>query len=589
MRTLSFVIKKCRLGTATGIGILTAVALFIFASLTDQCVAKDFGQRGEGVYGAANLTLTYGALFRVEDQKESNMDENSDDGNRNFDTGLVSSQFKALGELEVKTDLDGGMTAGFFGRGFVLYDSEIYNASNDHDSPFTNNNNAMYGGSLSRNNSFTDKLEDRMGFDVDHLDAFVFVENEMAEHPFFAKLGWHVVSWGESTFIQSGISSVINPADLSLASLPGTEIREILLPVNQVSASYGLTSNLSVSGYYQLDWEEYVLPPAGSYFSDLDLIGDGAENLLLATSDLPLPPLSFPYLDLDRASDDDPKDSGQFGVSLTWFSRALGETEFSLYYINHHMKTPDFVFKADGRGDYNAGLDPSDDLGGFLYYIDTSRYALKYYEDVQLFGFSFATDLPFLYDMAFSGEVAYHKDRPVQTVDIQSAVQEMLMGGAGTVVYASTREDFITAQATFSQNFMMPSVADDIFLLAEVGMVQTVDIDEFYRGTRPGDKFSWGYVADLTLTYYDALGKMWSYLSGTILDVSFNFSHDVKGVSPIAGGSFTENNKSAGVKVTADWNETVTMAVGYNTFWGGGSKNSLADRDNVSFKMQWRW
>ena len=134
-------------------------------------------------------------------------------------------------------------------------------------------------------------------------------------------------------------------------------------------------------------------------------------------------------------------------------------------------------------------------------------------------------------------------------------------------------------------------MADDVFVLAEVGTVyvEGVDDGEFFRGARPGDQFAWGYKSRLTLTYFDALGELWDVLSGTDVAVKFNFSHDVDGVSAIPVGSFTDNQKAFGIGLDATWQNTITASLGYNNFFGADNDNALVDRDNVTFNLKYRF
>ncbi len=63
------------------------------------------------------------------------------------------------------------------------------------------------------------------------------------------RLGKHVLNWGESTFIPNGINA-INPFDVSQLRLPGSELREALLPVSMVSMSVAPTYALSLEAFY---------------------------------------------------------------------------------------------------------------------------------------------------------------------------------------------------------------------------------------------------------------------------------------------------------------------------------------------------
>lgn len=577
---------------------IIALAMCLF--FVPQSLAMKFSSSDAKTTGSLDLTLSYGAMWRVEDQDESARgmtDPNSDDGDRNFDTGLVSNLFKALGEFEVTHFME-GHTVGFFGRGFALYDSEIEGASNDHDSPITNNNNAMYGGSLRKNNEFTSKTEGILGKDIDFLDAFVYGRFfEATAHPFSFKLGWHLVNWGESTFITHGISSVMSHVDASKAALPGTELKEILLPTNQVSATYTLIPNLSLRGYYQFEHEATIFP-VGNYFSDLDILVEGAENALVPIAALGLglvPEVdASTFIGLDRTGNIDPDEEGQYGISLSWFAEALNETEFAVYYLNYHRKLPDLTLKGFG-GEANATINipQTDPRYWAIMGLDTSSYALTYFDDVKLFGLSFSTNLPYV--GAFSGEVAYHQNIPMQTTNLGAGLG--ILGGllasgvSNPVVPLSTREDLITAQVTFLQTLRYPSIADDITILAEVGIVHMPDLDdgEVFRGFDRCNKTSWGYKGMIELVYYNGVGKYIDALSGTDLITTLNFSHDVNGLSPIPAGSFTEDQKSIGFKVEAVWHSMVSASIGYNVFFGGGNNNILGDRDNITFSLKWRY
>lgn len=47
-----------------------------------------------------------------------------------------------------------------------------------------------------------------------------------------------------------------------------------------------------------------------------------------------------PLLGTRRGADQDPDDSGQWGVALRWYSEDLNSTEFGFYYVNYHSRLP---------------------------------------------------------------------------------------------------------------------------------------------------------------------------------------------------------------------------------------------------------
>jgi len=575
-------------------------AILVLGLSCSSASAIELNFKDGDLTGLLDITMSYANMWRVSDQREGRAgmtDPNADDGNRNFDTGLVSNIGKLVYDFRLQTDR-GDNTIGIFSRGYAFWDTEIRNATNDNKSPATNNSGALYGGSLRRTNTFTDRTQDRSGSDVEILDFFLFGEfAKSSNHPFSIRVGNQVVSWGESAFIQSGISSIINPADISKAKIPGTEVKEILLPLYQVYSSVDATSSLSFSAYYQFNWQNTIAPPHGTFLSTNDFIADdGAENLLIPVVPPPAAPfVNTPFLGLDRAGDIKADDSGQWGVSANWYSETLNDTEFGFFYINYHRKIPDLVVMSDGLGsvDHIWTGPPIPPLQGAVTYFDSSRYAHKYFEDVQLVGFSWNTMLPRI-DVAFSGEIALHHDIPIQTTPSPAAIQALAPGGVpapGTVVNLSSREDMVITQIFFNKDMNFPAIADDIGFVMECGLVQALDLDddEIWRGPRPADDTAWGYKAKLTLTYFDAFVHLWDALTSTDLQVLLSWDHDVDGVSAIPAGSFTDHEKAVGIGFEVAWQNIITANITYNNFFGAGSKSAISDRDNISFTFKYRF
>jgi hypothetical protein len=101
------------------------------------------------------------------------------------------------------------------------------------------------------------------------LDAYVYGSFQIAQdHDARVRLGRHVLNWGESAFIQ-GVNQ-INPIDVPALRRPGTEIKEVLMPVGMLSANVGLGKGVSVEGFYQFEWKNSVLDGCGTYFLPVD-------------------------------------------------------------------------------------------------------------------------------------------------------------------------------------------------------------------------------------------------------------------------------------------------------------------------------
>lgn len=283
-----------------------------------------------------DTTLSHGVAFRVEDHDDALLsDVNGDDGNRNYGRGLIGNVSRFTSEL----DLQFG-NVGAFARVTGFQDYE--NQSGDRD-----------------RKPLSGAAKSRVGRDVELLDAYVSAAVDVGDSVVDARIGSQVLNWGESTFIQGGINA-INPFDVARLRLPGSELREALVPVPMVSASVAPTDNLSVEGFYQIGWEETEIDPVGSYFSVTDYVGAGAERVeidltshpsLGAVADLHCatrpgqscagnPDDEDNYLFANRLSSRLARDSGQWGVAFRWFAEELNDTEFGFYYVNYHSRLP---------------------------------------------------------------------------------------------------------------------------------------------------------------------------------------------------------------------------------------------------------
>lgn len=559
------------------LGLVVTAGCYFVAMPT---LAKEFslGSNWEGTF---DTSLTYSTMFRLKDadrslmtigtggaealnQAADNHNPNTDDGNFNFESGeQVTNTLKVSYDLSLKRTLDSGATLGFFNRGLGFYDSVIKDEGTAYDGTTQFVNNRVSVGADPTD--FSDGTKDRIGSDAKFLDAFVYYQGDLGEMPLVLRAGWQVINWGENAFIQSGISNAINPADVTQAKLPGTAVKDILLPQGAVFGSVGLSDSITVEAYYQYEWKRTIAPASGTFFSTNDFIAeDGGESLILPT------PANFngPHPFYTRGENVEPSDSGQWGLSLRWFSEDLNETDFGFYALNYHSKLP--TIGVSGKP------------------IPGATYNIAYLEDIKLYGISFNT---VAWDTAFSGEVAYHEGAQVQTVRFGPAAigKGIAANGDPSKSLIATPENIVVSQLTINRNLSSSAIfrdlADSINFIIEVGSVYTPDLEdgELYRGLDRADQFAWGYKGKFNLTYFDGIGQHISSLSGTDLGVSFVFSHGVDGVSAIPAGSFTEDAKSLGVNISANWQNTIEASLGFNYF----SDSVLEDRDNVTFTLKY--
>ena len=332
------------------------------------------------VRGSLDTTISHGMTWRVERQEERArhfLSSNSNDGNLNYGRGLVSNTSKFTSDLDL-----GYRNFGLFVRATGYLDFENEDGMGDR-------------------TAFRPEAADLLDHEVDILDAYVTGAFDVGDAALDLRIGSHVLNWGESTFIQNGINA-FNRFDVSKLRLPGSELREALVPIPMVSLSVAPSYNLSVEGFYQFDWEETVIDPVGSYFSTTDYAGPGAREAVIADPGLAgllepfgsdfdryftfgalrpainadlqsytvnhpqLGPISVPlplepevdadFMTVMRGPDREPGDSGQWGGALRYLSEDLNDTEFGLYWVNYHSRLPTVRARTAPREGIEAGL-----------------------------------------------------------------------------------------------------------------------------------------------------------------------------------------------------------------------------------------
>jgi hypothetical protein len=211
-------------------------------------------------------TVTYNVITRLKDQDDGLIGPehaNTDDGDRNFDKGLVMNRFDLLSELDVVYK-----TYGVRFSGAAWYDF-VYNSSNDNDSPATVNHDSV------PYNEFTDETKDLHRSDVELLDAFTFGSFYVGNSMLSYRGGQFAQWWGESFFFgDNGVAGAMAPVDVSKAStLPNTQGKELIRPIPQISATLQFENNIELGAYYQFKFDPARMMATGSYFSFVDLIG----------------------------------------------------------------------------------------------------------------------------------------------------------------------------------------------------------------------------------------------------------------------------------------------------------------------------
>ena len=324
-----------RLKSHRQLGVVLPVLLAMLWGTPAAAFQFDF----EMVEGSLDSTLSYGMSWRTSDRDDDIIglanggnaySVNGDDGNLNYDDGdLFSNIAKITSELELR---DKNNNVGIFLRGSAFYDFE--NEDGDRD-----------------RTDLSSDAKDMVGKDAEILDAYIWGNFTLADMPGQVRVGDQVLSWGESTFIQNGIN-IINPFDVSKLRVPGAELREGLVPVGMVSASFSPTEALTFEGFYQYNWEKVEIDPTGFYWSSTDIPGKSGDRVLLGFGDwsdlgtswqgavLPFEVTDDRFMMVPRIADNKPSDDGQYGLAMRVYAPGLNDTEFGFYFINYHSRVP---------------------------------------------------------------------------------------------------------------------------------------------------------------------------------------------------------------------------------------------------------
>ncbi len=596
-------------GSRRRLGLALPVTVF---SLLLPSAAYTIEFRKNEFFGSWDTTLSYGLMARVQDRDKNLIgianggraySVNGDDGNLNYGQGIVSNVAKITSEVELNYRNYGGFVRA---TGFYDYENEK---------------------GKRKKADLTGEALHRVGSDVRLLDAYLWGRFDLGDKPGEIRAGNQMLSWGESTFIQNSIN-VINPVDVNRLRTPGAELREALLPVPIISASLGTTENTSIELFYQVQWDETIIDPPGTYFSTNDFAGEGGSRVLLGFGAVPdtipddtivSPPANSAVV--SRGADRKPGDGGQYGVAFRFFVPQLNDTEFGLYYINYHSRLP-LIGATTGTAAAAAGVDPQGRT-----YVQTTRYFISYPEDIRLFGASFNTTLGAT-GIALQGEFSFRKDTPLQIDDAEilfaalgaqdnlspgntGAADLARYGQLGLVPFETDLPGYIQrdvgqAQMTATKLFGPTWGADLAVLLGEVGVNHVYDMPDkdvlrldgpgtflsgnaalaarhfgvYEKDQRFADDTSWGYRLLGRLVYNNVFNSI-------NLIPRLAWAHDVKGVSPGPGGSFIEGRKAITIGLGADYQNVYSADIGYTRYWGAGRYNLINDRDFIAANIKY--
>lgn len=506
-------------------------------------------------------TIKYSLGWRVESPDASVADNsigvqaNTNDGDLNFNRGLISNRVDLLSEFGLMVD----KRYGFRVSAAAWYD-DVYRGNND--------NAGALGGALVNSRSvdfdrFTKKTRDLHGSNVELLDAFAFGTVNMGDRTLKIRAGRFTQLYGESLFFGSnGIAAAQTSLDLIKAlSVPNSRFQEILRPVGQVSAQMQLSEELSIGGYYQLEWRKTRLPGAGSYFSFTDFVDGGGESLILGPGQV-----------VFRGDDIDARSQGQGGAQIRW---TPGDVEYGFYVANFHDKMPQFYVR--------PGVNVQTGSVG--------DYMQVFGEDILTVGVSAST---LIGDTNVAGEISYRDNMP------------LVASGNSVILPGDTTSDG-------GDNAAFPVGRT---LHANISMIQVLNESALWDGASVIGEFAYNNRLSITdnRSQLDPLAtkhagaaqfiftpEYFQVMPGVDLQVPIGMSYGLFGRSSVNGVLFpSHRGGTMSVALKFDYQKTWQASLSYAHYYGASGsiirydtavpelsyKNFHGDRDFIALSIQ---
>lgn len=572
---------------------------------------------------------------------------NFDDGSRDFQNvgSVINNRASAYGELHIALDDLGIGKVGVVASGAAHYD-RAYFTDNEHDNKDSVNRAEQFctetdcpndGVIVGPINQWTHDAEKVGGKRGRLLEAYIYGDWNLTDSiALNLRAGRHLAAWGESLFFP-GIVSAQGPFDATKAFIPGAEVKEILLPVNQVSMQLALNRDLTVLGFRQFEFGETEIFPQGDYFSPADLVGPGAtfgygsinpvheqhcttgpELALFVTGAGQVPDGNTQMCDVGaqmtdkpeyimtfRTKDNIPSDNFPWGVGLKY--QLMSNLSVGAYHINYSNHNPNVALNMGYAyvGKLEGQVVTTEQFGNLE--VPTS-FTVGYADNIKMDALSFSTVF-WVFNVA--GEV-------IRRQNVDTSLEAVI---SGETVPWGTRGDSTTAQMSLlyvnNPDFLM---YDEVIVVAEFGYTQIDRVDPqqnrnnvCFTGTDPSDcdetqpaenkyqQFGHELFYDRASAAMQVLTlpKGRNVFPGWDIGTPISFAWLFKGTPSTAGAFgalYGEGDMRASVGVTAQYLQNLEFAVNYNAFFGDAAGlirnsnlaiNPYTDKDYVSLSVKY--
>jgi len=505
---------------------------------------------GNGVQVNLQTTLSWTPIVRVahpsatltgKNAPNLTGNTNGNQGDLDFQHGLVSSQFEALEVLDIK---DGPYGAHISGEGYV--NTSFLGKNQNEESAATYN-----PISTPSNRDFTSATRNANGVNARLLDAFVYGNQQFNDGNSLVslKFGRQTLLWGQSLFFSgNGIAAGMAPIDVVLAqNTPNAQTQQIILPVGQAVLTYQINPTYTLQGYYQFEWAPDYLQGVGSYFSTTDVLDKGGQRLLLA-----------PYFGIGRTKDTRPPvGNGQFGLSL---QATYGNYDVGLFGLRYDSKAPALYLSSR-----------------------FSSYSLVYPRDIYIEGASVSTTVG---PVNVAGELSFRQHMNLVTGANPSATNNV--NGSPAYPVGDTMAGQVSAI------YVSPGIPLDpagLSIAAEVAFNHLLKVTDNKAALDPNasdplhrSNTAAQFQGTVTPQYLD----VFPHLNVTI---PVGIGYDFYGRSKIDS---TENNGTGFVNigVTATYKAVYSASITYNQYIGAANtglqgESQLADRSYVIGSVQY--
>jgi Protein of unknown function (DUF1302) len=526
-----------------------------------------------------DTTVKYSNAFRVQsrsrtltDPSVNPLNANQDDGDRNFKGGLISDRLDILSEIDLVYKSHYGIRASG-----AAWGDQRYNEHTDNNSPFT------YNAYTVPYTQFPEGTRDIHMAHAELLDAFAFAKFDIGKGSSLSiRGGQFAQQYGESLFFGAqGIAGGMAPVDLvKLLAVPSSQFKEIIRPVPQVSMQFQINPSVSIGAYYQLafgGWGQTDkgtrFPAVGSYFSTVDILGAGAERLVVGA---PLMPGGGPAA-FFHARDMYPKDWGQFGGQVK--VRAPHGVDLGFYAIQFHDKAGQLYLHPLFGPPFTPPPNPQTGEIGTFQWVYPENVKAVGVSATKTFGtFNWAAELSTRIHQDLTSD-GYTQGNPFLPVgdnnhNAQYAIGDSVQGQISWI--ASLKPNFISKEASWAGELAWN---DLLSISKNPGMLDP-------NTTRNAVGFR---------TVYEPVYRQWK--SGMDLSFPIGFSFFPLGKSAVFNGFGPDKGGDYSVGVALAFRDAWRFGLTYNGYYGDAAgfldpndhynmKQNLADRGFVAFSVR---